>query len=164
VKFAALGLVGLSGAALAATTGSVALRGTVAPILALTTTPDAGNLTLDLAGTSATASAVAKTVRVATLDLVTNNSQGLLLTATWLDMKNVTDTKAGNDTVPFQVTSVPSTDAAPTAFEASTTTYTYNRASEGAETRHLYIKYTAPALLDPGTYEATINLTVTDNT
>jgi hypothetical protein len=142
-----------SSVALAATTASVTLGGTVATTLSLTVTatPEAASLDLTTAGPTV--------VKVADVSMSTNNEQGLTLTATSGDL-----TKAGGTPIPFQVTSVADGDAAPTVFAiASGDDYTVGTSVAGADAQDLYISYSPAALQDPGAYSGSITLTVTDN-
>lgn len=144
----------LSSGALAATTGSVTLGGSVSSSLSVTATPTASASTLDLTGGE-------KIVKVADVASSTNNEQGLTLTATSGDL-----TKAGGTSIPFQVHSVADAAGAPAAGAfviASGTDYTVGSVAAGDFDQDLYILYTPAALQDPGAYAGSISLTVTDN-
>ena len=158
-KFGVLGLVAgfcaFSSVAMAATTGSVTLGGTVASTLQLTATATAAASSLDLTSAGPTI------VQVADISMSTNNEQGLTLTATSGDL-----TKSGGTPISFQVTTVADAASAPasTAFTvASGTDYTVGTSAAGASAKDMYIMYSPAALQDPGAYAGTISLTVTDN-
>jgi phage tail sheath gpL-like len=141
-------------AAFAATTGSVALSGTVTTTLAITVTPTGSASTLDLSGG-------VKIVKVADVAMLTNNEQGLTVS-----ISSASLTKTGGSSIPWQVTTVADAGTAPlsAAFTvASGAAYTVGSSVAGTLDKDLYIKYTPLALQDPGTYTGTINLTVADN-
>jgi hypothetical protein len=149
-----LGVLALSSAAVAATTGSVTLGGTVASSLQITAVDTASASALDLSGGQ-------KIVKVTDITMGTNNEQGLTLTASSGNL-----TKSGGTSIAFQVTSVADGAAAPAsgAFTiASGSNYTVGTSGSGDVSKDLYIMYTPLALQDPGAYAGSISLTVTDN-
>lgn len=146
-----------SAKAMAGTTGTVTLGGSVSSTLALTTTPTSAASTLDLT------TATQQIVRVADLAISTNNEQGYTLTATSGDLS-----KTGGTSIAYQVT----TTAAGTAAVASNFTVasgtSYTVASTAANAtgtngRDLSIMYTPASLQDPGSYTGSITVTVADN-
>jgi len=143
-----------SSTAIADTTGTVTLGGTVEPTLSITSTATAGAAALDLSGGT-------KIVKVSDLAMSTNNEQGLTLTASSGNL-----TKSGGTSIAFQVTSVDNAAAAPAAGAftiASGSNYTVGTEAAGSVDQDLYIMYTPAALQDPGAYAGSISLTVTDN-
>jgi hypothetical protein len=144
----------------AATTGDVPLSGTVAATLDLVTTPTATASTLPLDGTAA---GVEQILKVADLNIQTNNTLGYTLT---VPSGNLTGSRGG--TVAYQVTVMDNNvQAAAGDFATATgsalnySTTAPNAAVDGD--RDLYIRYTPAALQNPGAYTATINLAVADN-
>jgi hypothetical protein len=140
----------------AATTANVPLSGSVASTLDITAAPEAGASALDL-------SAGEKTVKVATLSIQTNNSTGYTLT-----VNDGVLAKAAPDAavtpIAYQVNTANAGAAAPTTFTAGNHTFNSGVANAaGAGNRDLYIRYTPEALQDPGTYTATVTMTVADN-
>lgn len=155
-ELAAIALLALAPAssALASTTATVTLGGTVTSSLQITSTATGTASALDLSGGQ-------KIAKVADLTIATNNEQGVTLTASSGDL-----TKSGGTSISYQVTSVDDGDPAPdaTAFTIdSGTDYTVGNSASGSFNRDLYIMYTPLALQDPGHYAATINLSVADN-
>lgn len=155
---AAVLAVGLMVPALAsaATEDTVTLGGTVASTLTMEATDTLGAASLDLTTNSE------QIVKVADIAMSTNNSSGLTLTATSGNLAK------GDAQTPiaFKVTTVDDAAAAPAsgAFTvASGTNYTAVGSAAGDFPKDLYIAYTPAALQDPGTYSATISLTVSDN-
>ena len=147
-----------SSAALAGTTGSVTLGGTVASTLSIAVAPTATASALPLDGEG---SASEHIVKVAALTMGTNNEQGFTLTASSGDI-----VKSGGTSISYQVTSVDAGGSAPASGDflvASGSNYTYATSGSGPGNQDLYVKYTPLSLQDPGSYSATINLTVTDN-
>lgn len=154
LKLLALGSLLVSSAAVAATTGSVTLGGSVSSSLSITSVDTAAASTLDLSGGQ-------KIVQVADIDMSTNNEQGLTLTASSGDL-----TKTGGSSIAFQVSSVADQATAPLAAAftvASGSDYTVATSAAGSDAEDLYIMYTPAALQDPGAYAGSISLTVTDN-
>lgn len=154
LKFVGFVVLAGSSVAVAATTDTVTLGGTVTSSLQVTSTPTAAASALDLTGGQ-------KIVKVSDIGMSTNNEQGLTLTATSGNL-----TKAGGTSIAFQVTSVPDTDPAPASGDfliASGSSYTVGTVASGSDAVDLYIKYTPLALQDPGAYAGSISLTVTDN-
>lgn len=161
-KFSALrgALVGalmLSAAsAVAATTGSVALSGSVSSSASLTITNPTGT-GLDLTTASE------HIVKVADLGTVTNNFSGLTLTVTSGDIAKAD----GKTPISYQVTTVADGAAAPAtggfAVESGLD-YTVATSAAGTNNFDLYIRYTPATNQDPGTdYAGTINVSVADN-
>lgn len=120
--------------------------------------PSAAGTALDLDGDGASTSHV---VKVADLVIETLAQHGLTLSVTSGSL-----TKTGGSAIQFQVTTTAAGAAAPTAGAFTTpsgSTYTYVTAAAGSEARDLFVLYTPATLQDPGTYSATIELTVMDN-
>jgi phage tail sheath gpL-like len=152
--FAGLLVAAVGAPAFAATTGSVALSGTVTTTLAITVTPTGTASALDLSGGQ-------KIVKVADVAMLTNNEQGLTVS-----ISSASLTKTGGSSIPWQVTTVADAASAPltAAFTvASGTAYSVGSSVAGTVDKDLYIQYTPLALQDPGIYTGTINLTVSDN-
>ncbi len=144
-----------SAIAIAATTDSVTLSGTVSSTLSIVATDTAAATALDLTTASE------QIVKVSDLAMSTNNSAGLTLTASSGNLTN-----PDSQTIAFKVTSVDDAATAPTsgAFTvASGTDYTVAGSAAGDFDKDLYIAYTPAALQDPGSYSGTISLTVADN-
>jgi hypothetical protein len=147
-------LLAVSATAAADTTGSVTLGGTVTSSLQITSVATAGASTLSLSGGQ-------KIVKIADLTTSTNNEQGLTLTATSGDLA-----KSGGTSISFQVTSVADAASAPASgafLIASGSDYTVGTSGSGSVSKDLYIMYTPLTLQDPGDYEGSVELTVTDN-
>lgn len=143
--------------AFAGTTGSVTLGGTVTSTLTMTSTSTSGAAALALDGSAAN---VEQIVKVADVDMATNNEQGLTLTASSGSL-----TKAGGTSIAFQVTSVADAAVAPATGDfliASGSDYTVSSNAAGDYKQDLYIKYTPAALQDPGSYAGNITLSVVD--
>jgi hypothetical protein len=149
-----------SSAAMAATSDSVDLSGTVASTLAISvlTLPAAGALDLDGVGVG---SASQHIVNVADVTLTTNTEAGLTLTVSSGDLEI---TAGVGSPISYQVATVAGGAAAPgvLAFSASGTPYTSNSIA-GTLHKDLYIMYTPADLQTPGDYIATITLSVLDN-
>lgn len=162
-------LVGTS-SAMAETTGSVPIGGTVDSTLSLTveaiglvaTDLDLGGKGIDLPE---------QIVKVADLVVTTNNDAGLKLTITSGDLV----APGGATPLPYKVVTVADGAAAPVGGDFATNSgtpreenYTQvggaapNLGANGSLARDLYISYDPPQLLDAGNYASTINLTVTD--
>ncbi|MEH1912350.1 hypothetical protein [Nostoc sp.] len=126
-------------------------------IISSSTTSVASNLTLDGKGSAST-----HIVKVATLELSTDDSHGFTLTISSQSL-----TKSGGKTpIPFQVTTVPADDPSPNDSDFSISTgsnYTVSTTSAGSSSKDMYIKYTPAALQDPGAYNTSISLVITDN-
>jgi len=143
--------------AMALTTGSVTLGGTVATTLSLTSVDTGTPSALDLSGGE-------RILQVADLNIFTNNEQGYTLTASQGNL-----TKIGGTAISFQVLVVGNGATAPVAsafITATGTAYTYATAAAnatGAGDQDLYMKYTPAALQDPGVYAGSITLSVADN-
>ncbi|MDZ8186434.1 MAG: hypothetical protein RMX96_16480 [Nostoc sp. ChiSLP02] len=146
-------------AAFAGTTATVPISGTVASTLEISATATAGANNLDLTTPSEAI------VEVADLAIDTNNSTGYTLTAS---SGNLTNSDSATS-IPYQVKVVDGTASAPvtgdfTVASGTDLTYATSQANAvGSNGKSLFIKYTPASLQDPGTYNATINLTVVDN-
>lgn len=154
LKLFVVGSLLVSSAAIAATTGSVTLGGSVSSSLSLDAEDTLGASTLDLSGGE-------KIAKVADISMSTNNEQGLTLTASSGDL-----TKTGGSSISFQVTTVADAASAPVAGDfltASGDDYTVGTSAAGSVNKDMYILYTPAALQDPGAYTGSISLTVTDN-
>jgi hypothetical protein len=127
------------------------------PTITSTATSVATNLTLDGEGSAST-----HIVKVANLELSTDDSDGLTLT-----ISSESLTKSGGETpIPFQVTTVAAGSGSPSASDfpvSPSSNYTVSTNSAGSSSKDLYIKYTPATLQDPGAYSASISLVVTDN-
>lgn len=127
------------------------------PAITSSTTSIASNLTLDGEGSAST-----HIVKVANLELSTNDSDGLTLTISSESLN-----KSGGETpIPFQVTTVSAGSGSPSASDfpvSSGSNYTVSTSSAGSSSKHLYIKYTPATVQDPGAYNTSISLVVTDN-
>jgi hypothetical protein len=151
---AILSLVGFASTSLAATSTSVTLGGTVTSTLQVTSETATGAATLDLMSGQ-------QIVKVADVNMSTNNEQGLTLTASSGNLS-----KTGGTSIAYQVTSVADGASAPagSAFTiASGEDYTVGTTAAGAADVDLYIKYSPASLQDPGDYAGSITLTVSDN-
>lgn len=126
-------------------------------IPSITVSPTVSANSLDLGGAGI---AYVRIVKVADITLSTPNSAGLTLT-----ISSGTMFKDADNTIPFQVTTVPDEVAASDGdfTVASGSTYTYVLTGTGSEHRDVYIRYSSEALEDPGNYLAPINLIVSDN-
>jgi hypothetical protein len=156
LKIAIAALLALAPAsiAIASTTATVTLGGTVTSSLQIASSATGTASALDLSGGQ-------KIAKVADLTIATNNEQGVTLTVSSGDL-----TKTGGTSIAYQVTSVDDGDSAPdaTAFTIdSGTDYTVGNTTSGSFNQDLYIMYTPLTLQDPGHYAATINLSVADN-
>jgi len=152
--------VAFSPAAFAATDGTVGLSGSVASTLAITAAPTGGATSMNLQGTGT--AGVETIIQVADLAIDTNNSTGYTLTVTSGNLVNTTATTP----IAYQVTTVADGGTAPVtgAFTvASGTNYTVASSAAGSVPKDLYIKYTPAQYQDPGSYSATINVSVADN-
>lgn len=152
-------LLGTLLVAAAASADTVGLSGIVASTASVTSTPTAAATALNMGGVGTAIGE--QIVKVADLALTTNNTTGLTLT---IDSGNLTN---GTGNVAFKVQTVAAAAGAPltAAFTVASGTPNsgYVSSASGADTRDLYIAYTPAAVLDPGTYTATITLTVADN-
>lgn len=136
---------------------ATALPAVALPTLNTSATTQASNLALD-----GTGSASEHILKVADLNVSTDNSNGYTLTIS----SGTLSTLEGETPVAFQVTTV--TDAASVPGSAAFTTpsgtnYIVSTATAGQANQDLYIKYTPVALQDPGSYSNSISLIVTDN-
>lgn len=147
----------MGGYAMAETTDSVVLSGTVTSTLAITATDTAGAAALDLDGDGTAAEHI---VKVADAFMTTNNEQGLTLALSGGNL-----TKAGGTSIAYSVVTVADEAAAPLTGDVgwAVGATTDVSAGEGDHPRDLFIKYTPAALQDPGTYSGSISLTVSDN-
>lgn len=153
VKSILVASLAVSPVAMAATSGSVTLGGSVASTLEITSVDTAGASALDLTTAGPTI------VQVADIEMSTNNEQGLTLTASSGNL-----TKTGGTSIAFQVTSVADGATAPTTFAiASGSNYTVGTSAAGSVLKDLYIKYSPATLQDPGAYGGSISLVVSDN-
>ena len=154
LKLVVAGVLAASSGALADTTGSVTLGGTVTSSLQITAVDTAGASALDLSGGQ-------KIVKVCDITMSTNNEQGLTLSASSGSL-----TKTGGTSITFQVTSVADAASAPAAgafLIATGSPYTVGTIASGSVSKDLYVMYTPLTLQDPGDYGGSIDLTVTDN-
>lgn len=151
---ALLGALTLATSALAASSGTVAIGGTVTTTAAVDVgTPLTEATALDLNTASQ------QVVKVADLTVSTNNATGLTLTVSSGNMVK----GDGNTPIPYQVTTVADEAQQPTSFAvASGTPYTVTTSAAGVVPLDLYVAYTPAENQDPGAYSATINLSVTD--
>jgi hypothetical protein len=148
--FASSGGFSVSALADPSTSASVALGGSVAPSLTMSASSLEESEMLDLSGGL-------HTVKVADISMITNNEQGLTLTATSGSL-----TKPGGSAIPFQVSTVVPLGS-PTFLVASGSGYTFSNSAVGPVALDLYIRYSPATFQDPGYYDGTINLTVSDN-
>ena len=144
-----------SAKAMANTSGSVTLNGTVASTLALviTTLPEAGALPLN--------GSTQQIVRVAGLAISTNNEQGYTVTATSGDL-----TRTGGTPIAYRVTTTADGGTAPASGGFAVASHTFASSAANAlntNGRDLYIMYTPAALQDPGLYGGTITVSVINN-
>lgn len=126
------------------------------PELVVSSASGANNLTMDGAGSSNT-----RIVKVADLSLSTDASQGFTLSVTSGSL-----TKAGGNPIPFQVALVADEGAPPSAAAftvPSGSTLFFSTSDAGSTQKDLYIKYRSADLQDPGTYSASIDLSIADN-
>jgi hypothetical protein len=135
----------------------VNIGGSVATTTAVTASNP--NTTLPLGGIGT--DLAVQIVKAADLALVSNNAQGVRLSMSSGNLVN------GGVSIPFQVVSVAAAAAAPAAGAFTTASGTphlddITSFSSGAAARDMYVMYDPPALLDPGTYAATITLVLTD--
>lgn len=114
--------------------------------------------TLPLDGEDSTTTRI---IKVATLNLSTDNPKGFTLT-----INSGRITKSLETPIEFQVTTVPANDSPPDSGSFSVpsgSNYTVSINQAGNAYRDLYIKYTPAIFQDPGTYTASISLAVADN-
>lgn len=124
--------------------------------VAVTSTFSAPALVLDGEGTSDT-----RIVKVGDLSLSTDSAAGLTVTLSSGDLA-----KIDGEPIVFQVTTVADGAAAPAAASftvPSGSLYAYVTFAAGSEERDVYIKYSTRTIQDPGTYDAQIAASVTDN-
>jgi hypothetical protein len=147
----------VGGYALAGTSDTVSLSGTVTTTLSIDATDTAGATALDIDGEG---SAGEHIVKVADVAMTTNNEQGLTLTFSGGNL-----TKTGGTSIAYRVVTVADGASAPvtgdSGWAAGSTTFQTSAAGDSA--RDLYIKYTPAALQDPGTYTGSISLSISDN-
>ena len=147
-----------SAKAMANTSGSVTLNGTVASTLALviTTLPEAGALPLN--------GSTQQIVRVADLGISTNQSLGYTVTA--VTSGNLVRTLGGASIAYQVITTADGVVPGSADFTAATgASHTFaSTAANAANTngRDLHIMYTPAALQDPGIYNGTITVSVAD--
>lgn len=126
------------------------------PTIISSTTSVANNLILDGKG-----SARPHLVKIANLELSTADPDGFTLTISSQSL-----TKSGGETpIPFQVTTVAAGES-PNDSDFSISpgsNYTVSTTSAGSSFKDMYIKYTPAALQDPGAYNTSISLVITDN-
>lgn len=121
------------------------------------TTTVANNLILDGKGSAS----ISRIVKVANLELSTDDPDGFTLTISSQSL-----TKSGGETpIPFQVTTVPANESLNDSdFSVPPgSNYTVSTTSAGSSLKDMYIRYTPAALQDPGVYNTSISLIVTDN-
>jgi hypothetical protein len=139
----------------AATSGQVDLSGEVTSTLTMSATPTNAASALDLMTASE------QIVKVADLAASTNNDQGLTWTMSSGDLA-----KSGGQSIAYKVLSVADGGSAPAtgAFIVdSGDDHVVGNSAAGSFDRDLYIKFTPAGSQDPGIYEGTINLSVSDN-
>ena len=143
----------IASTALADTTATVDLGGTVTSTLTLGSTTAGAASGLDLMNGQ-------QIVKVADVVASTNNEQGLTLTASSGSLA-----KGGGTSIPFQVTSVDeaATPASGAFLIASGSSYTRGTSAAGSINWDLFIMYTPATLQDPGDYTGVIHLSVSDN-
>jgi hypothetical protein len=125
-------------------------------IIISSTTSDASNLILDGKGSAST-----HIVKIANLALSTDGTHGFTLT---ISAQSLTKS-SGETPISFQVTTVPAGDPPPnnSDFSISPSPYTVSTTSAGSSSKDMYIKYTPAPLQDPGAYNSSISLVITDN-
>jgi hypothetical protein len=145
-----------STSALAATSDTIVLSGTVSSTLGVTCTDLAGATTLDFDGGSSEA-----IVQVSDCNATTNDDAGLTLTFN----PDANFTGAASDVFAFAVESVTDAAAAPATgvFPANDVDDTWASAASGTTDADVYIKFNQDATVDPGTYSANIAVTASDN-
>lgn len=138
---------------LAATVGEPA----VAEVLINTNTTDiASRLDLDGEGNAST-----HIVKVADLTIATENPQGLTLTMSSGELLH-----PAGEPIAFQIVTVPDGASPPGTGEFTVgfgDNYSFSTTRAGTQERDIYIQYTPMPLQDPGTYRASIHLTVVEN-
>lgn len=147
----------------AAFADTVTLDGTVAPHSTVVSTRTTGANSAAQLPLYGEGTANANTIiQVANIDLTSNNTQGIELTAS----SDGTLTSANGGSLTYQLLLVDdgATQPADTAFSGSssvvnvTDDFTNNVAAQD-----LYIEYDAPAYLDPGAYTDDITVTITND-
>ncbi len=125
---------------------TVILGGEVESTSAVTSSPTPEATALNLHGEGTAQADVV--VKVADMALITNNTEGFVLTA-----------------LPYRVLIVANDATAPAAAAITDVEDDEDVTNfvAGAAARDLYIEYDAPALLDVGDYAATITVTLLDN-
>lgn len=151
-----LGLLLISSSALAATTDTIVMSGTVASSVEVTCTDVAGATALDFDG-----GAAELIVKVSDCTATTNDDAGLTLTFN----PDASFVGAAADTFTFSVESVADGAGAPLAgaFPGDDVNNTWASGASGATDSDVYIKFTQDAAADPGTYSANIAVTAADN-
>ena len=145
-----------STSALAATTDTIVLSGTVASTLQVACTDTAGATALDFDGGSAEL-----IVQVSDCNASTNDDAGLTLTFD----PDAGFAGAAADVFAYAVESVADAAAAPLTgvFPADAANDTWATAASGSTDADVYIRFTQDATADPGTYTADIAVTAADN-
>jgi hypothetical protein len=158
----------IAGAALATPahaglTDDVPLEGTVASTTAITATPTGAAGALNLGGEGAAANNVV--VNVATLDILSNNTAGVRVTATAAgSLTSLASTEALAYRV--RIDAVGATPDGATDFAGISDTDDVLRGAgglvDGVASRELFIEYDAPSVLDAATYTSNITVVVAD--
>jgi hypothetical protein len=141
--------------AIAGTSDSVTLGGSVSSSLSINATDTSEASSLNLSGGL-------KIVKVADIVIGTNNEQGFTLSASSGDL-----TKAGGTSISFQVMTVDDGASAPASgdftVDSGDANEDFGSSGAGEKEGDLYIKYSPATLQDPGNYSGSISLTVSDN-
>ncbi|MBD1909195.1 MULTISPECIES: hypothetical protein [unclassified Leptolyngbya] len=135
---------------------SIAFPASGVPTLSTTSTTVSTSLDLDGEGNAST-----HIVKVADITIATHNSRGFTLTLTSASL-----TKSDGNDIDLQITTVSNDAGVPSNGDftvPSGHTYTYVTETDGSENRDVYIRYTPDHLQDPGTYSASIRISVVDN-
>lgn len=141
------------GLALVAVTGVAQ----AAPSVTAAATAGATDLTLDGEGTSQS-----RIVKIADVTAGTDSTSGFTLT---IGSGQLTCSSAATP-IAFQVALVADGAAPPTASDftvSSGSPYVWTTGSAGTAQRDLYIRYQAADLQDPGSYSASVSLSIIDN-
>lgn len=150
---------GASSAMAQLTDDTVTLSGSVTSTLDVNAvdTAAAAALTLQGAGTDVI-------VQIADVLLTTNNTGGITMSTA--AGGSITSSDGGTSTIAFDLVSVDDGVAAPAAGAFGAGAYTQNFTTgfdaAGQLPVDLYMRYDSPALVDPGTYGATVTLQVAD--
>jgi hypothetical protein len=127
------------------------------PSVSVSAASAAGDLPMDGLGAAST-----HVVKIADVSLSTASSGGLTVSITSGQLANAD----GRTSVSFRVLLVNDGASAPSPSAFTTPSgdlYSVPTSSAGSVEKDLYIRYTPAALQDPGTYSATVNLSVVDN-